>query len=270
MGFYVTRKQFLEKGDRLRNEVDSALTIIFGSDLPSSSVPRPKLHYRGTASYFEYAGFPCVLTAAHVLQGCPQLDNVFHGKGEESFFPLRSGWYATVDAEVDLAVMGCFQKALEQAAIKPLKYTHFLAPSYNHKDAFYYCNGYPGAHSVNLPFLGEFSIRDNAFIGKAARLPDGVDPSKCFAIEYPCNIDPPGMSGAPVWNLRFHCMQRVEDWAPEAASFAGVAQRWCPETKVLIVTRVEHVRDFIPRAVEHLRTRYKWKDGNEVLEAGQI
>jgi len=226
----------------------------------------PHYSYFGTACYFTYAGFPFIATAKHVLNDAPQVDHHFHGKGEDAAFPLRSGWLATEDEELDIAVMGCFQRALDEAGVIPLPYTHLLSQSFDHHDAFYYCNGHPGANETYLPFLGEYSIRGNPCIGKAAQLPDQFDSSKVFAIEYPSKVDPRGMSGAPVWNIRLHCMNALDSWSADAATFAGIAQRWCPEEQILIVTRVEHVRDFVPGAIEHLRKKYRWKDGNDTLE----
>ncbi len=268
MGFYINRNQFLDVSARLRKEVDEVLTIIFGADTVSRSASKQsRILYRGTASYFKLSQFPFIVTSAHVLQECPRVDNVFHGKGEASVFPLRSGWYATLDKEIDIAVMGCFQDALDESGIEPLRYQSLLSPSFDHKDAFYYCNGYPNAHAINLPFMGEFSVHGNAFIGKLATLPKEFDSKKCFAIEYPCKSDPPGMSGSPVWNLRLHCMREFSEWSPEVASFAGVVQRWCPDEQILVVTRVEHIRDFVPIAIEHLRKKYRWKDGNDTYES---
>ncbi len=113
-----------------------------------------------------------------------------------------------------------------------------------------------------MPSLGELSLIGNPIIGKQARLPERFDSAKFIAIEYPSTTEPSGMSGAPVWNLRLHCMDALASWSPEAASLAGVVHRWFPAEQVLVATRVEYLRDFVPGAVEHLRVRYGWKDGD--------
>lgn len=251
-------------GERLKEFIDPVLTTVFGVDEPNTGKgPKPNYDYRGTASYFSYSGFPFMVTARHVLERKPQPNYFFHGKGVDSVFPLRSGWYASGDEELDIAVMGCFQRALDEAGIVPLSYSNFIAPSFHDSNAFYYCNGYPGKNAIHIPFLGEFSISGNPFIGKSAPLPKGFNPDKCFAIEYPCDIEPTGMSGAPIWNMRLHCLNSLETWSPEVATLAGIIHRWCPNEKVLIATHVEYLRDFIPDAVIHLKNKYNWKDGND-------
>ncbi|MDH5650353.1 MAG: hypothetical protein OEZ39_00625 [Gammaproteobacteria bacterium] len=252
-------------GYQLKNVVDPILTTVFGVDKPKhGKSSQPHYDYRGTASYFIYKEFPFMVTAKHVLERKPQPGYLFHGKGVDAVFPLRSGWFASGDEELDIAVMGCFQNALDEKSIIPFSYTHFLAPSFDHENALYYCNGYPGQNAMYMPFLGEFGISGNPFIAKAARLPDGFNSEKCFAVEYSSEIEPKGMSGAPIWNMRLHCLNSPETWSPEIASLAGIIHRWCPEEKVIIATRTEFLRDFIPDAIEHLKNKYRWKDGNDV------
>lgn len=247
---------------RFRHAVDPFLTTVFGVDATPEGPQPSRYDYRGSACYFTYDGFPFILTAKHVLARLPQPQHFFHGKGEDSTFPLRSGWVAPTDESLDFAVYGCFQSALDESGVVPCPYSSLLAPSFDNESAFFYCNGYPSASSSYMPSLGHFSISGNAFVGKQARLPKGYDSAKFIAIEYPSRTDPRGMSGAPVWNLRLHCMPALASWAPEAASLAGVVHKWFPDEQVLVATRVEYLRDFIPWAVEHLRVRNGWKDGD--------
>lgn len=262
MGFRVSLQQFNEIGERFRQTVDPFLTTVFGVDATPTGMQPSHYDYRGTACYFTYGGFPFIVTAKHVLARSPVPQHFFHGKGEDSTFPLRSGWVAHNDEALDLAVYGCFQSALDQASVVPCPYSHLLAPSFDHGSAYFYCNGFPAANSFHMPSLGELSIRGNAVIGKQAQLPEGYDPAKFVAFEYPSRIHPSGMSGAPVWNLRLHCMESLASWSPEASTLAGIVHKWLPDQQVLVATRVEHLRDFIPGAVEHLRVRNGWKDGD--------
>lgn len=262
MGFSISHKQFNEIGERFRQTVDPFLTVIFGVDATPEAPQPSRYDYRGSACYFTYCGFPFILTAKHVLARLPRPQHFFHGKGVNSTFPLRSGWVAPIDESLDLAMFGCFQTALDEAGVVPCPYSSLLAPSFDGDDAFFYCNGYPSATAFYMPSLGKLSISGNAFIGKQAPLPEGFDSARFIAIEYPSTTEPLGMSGAPVWNLRLHCMDALASWSPEAASLAGVVHRWFPAEQVLVATRVECLRDFVPRAVEHLRVMYGWKDGD--------
>lgn len=263
MGFLVTREQILKVGERFRQTVDPVLTIVFGVDGPGNSGhTQPNYDYRGSACYFTYAGFPFILTAKHVLDRPPKPEHFFHGKGENATFPFRSGWCAPNDQSLDIAIFGCFQTALNEAGVMPWPYSSLLAPSFDHHDALFYCNGFPGSNAVYMPSLGHFSISGNAFIGKQARLPEGFDSAKFMAIDYPSSTEPLGMSGAPVWNLRLHCMDALASWSPEVVSLAGVVHKWFRDEGVLVATRVECIRDFVPSAVEHLRVKHRWIDGD--------
>ena len=256
MGYEVPRQQILELADALRPMVDPTLSVVFGVS------GRGDYDYRGSASYFRLDGFPYLLTAAHIFNRPPQPEHLFHGRGVDAVFPLRSGWVEHPDSDLDLAVMGTFASALGDASIEPLNYSRFVTTSFDAETALYYCNGFSGALSVSLPFLREFSITGNPILSRFADLPPDFDPDKHFAIEYQSDTAPQGMSGAPVWNLRLGTVSRIEEWSPEIASFAGVAHRWVPSKGVLIVTRVEHVRDFLPGATRHLRDRHGWLDGD--------
>ncbi len=262
MGFFISHRQFNEIGERFRQTVDPFLTTVFGVDVTPEGPQPSRYDYRGSACYFTYCGFPFILTAKHVLARLPQPQHFFHGKGVNSTFPLRSGWVAPIDQSLDLAVFGCFQTALDQAGVVPCPYSSLLAPSFDGKGAFFYCNGYPLANVFHMPSLGEISVGGNPFIGKQARRPEGFDSAKFIAIEYPSTTEPSGMSGAPVWNLRLHCMDALASWSPEAASLAGVVHRWFPAEQVLVATRVEYLRDFVPKAIENLRVGNGWKDGD--------
>jgi len=50
MGFSISRDQFIEVGEKLRQVVDPALTTIFGVDQPSTrNAAHPHYSYLGTA-----------------------------------------------------------------------------------------------------------------------------------------------------------------------------------------------------------------------------
>ncbi len=103
----------------------------------------------------------------------------------------------------------------------------------------------------------------NPFIGKETTLPSGYDEEIHFAVEYPSKTVPSGMSGSPIWNLRIHCMNKLEVWSPDVVSFAGVVHRWHQDTQKLIVTKVEFIRDFVPNGILFLKEKHGWKDGTE-------
>ncbi len=263
MGFYISREQIINAGKQVQSRTDQYLTVINDIIETSHGTSHHQMKYRGSGCYLSYDGFPFVLTAKHVIDS----ENVKHcihstSSGSKAF-PFRDGWISPKDAGADVAIYGCFQQILDESGIQPLPYSELMVPSFNHHDAFYYCNGFPGATMLSLPFVGETSFVGNPFIGKQVSLPEGYNPEIHFAIEYPCTTDPYGMSGSPIWNLRFHCMNNFETWSPDAVSFAGVVHKWHKESQKLIVTNVEFVRDFVPKGILFLKKKYGWKNGNE-------
>lgn len=265
MGFFVSRAQLLGAAEQIRLRFESSVTPLVGVKIHNGE-GRARQHYFGTATYFTYLGFPFVLTAQHVLEKSKEFSTFVHGTATgERPFPLRSCWVGSSNVKADIAIWGCFQTALDDAGITPLPYKELLVSSYAQDNALYVCNGFPDRLKTELPFMGETTFAGNPFIGQQTELPDGAgfDDSIHFAIKYPCDVPPPGMSGSPVWNMRLHCMTCLEAWSHEAVTFAGVVHRWDESTKKLIATRVEYIRDFIPGAVNHLRSKYNWKTGDD-------
>lgn len=58
--------------------------------------------------------------------------------------------------------------------------------------------------------------------------------------------DPGGFSGSLVWNTRYlECQKDGRAWTPESAVVTGLLRRWDPDTKTLLVWRVENLRDWL-------------------------
>ena len=62
--------------------------------------------------------------------------------------------------------------------------------------------------------------------------------------------DPGGFSGSIVWNTRYREVTLAgQCWTPQHAVISGLLKRWDTATKTLLVTRIEHLRDFLQAAV---------------------
>lgn len=258
----LTDEQLRTTLEPLHSHVGELITPLVGVKSGDQNRAKSKVTFLGTGTYFSYQGFPFVLTARHVVETSSNFDNLCHGTGSrDKPFLLRSGWRG-IAGDSDIAIWGCFQSILDDANIKPLSYKEFLVPSDEHLDALHFCNGYP------LEFMTEFPSIETIFSGNPiasprVKLPDQYDESIHFAIEYPSKVRPPGMSGSPVWNTRLHHVQAIEEWSLDCVTFAGVVQRWHEDEAILICTRVESIRDFIPSAVNYMRQQYGWKTGDD-------
>ncbi len=55
--------------------------------------------------------------------------------------------------------------------------------------------------------------------------------------------DPAGLSGSLVWNTRYvQAMRDNVSWNPSMAAVTGIVRRYDPDTHVVLVQRVEHIR----------------------------
>jgi hypothetical protein len=59
-------------------------------------------------------------------------------------------------------------------------------------------------------------------------------------------VNPEGFSGCLVWNTRYVEYTSAEkDWDPNVAQLTGVVWGWAQQDRVLLATRIEHVRTFL-------------------------
>ena len=119
--------------------------------------------------------------------------------------------------------------------------------------------GYPGAAAYFTRFT-EAPTLDSHLIPYTAReiaLPAGCDQGFHFALQYemdraePANEskaklpEPPGFSGAPIWDTRFVASGCSNDWTPGQARMIGVATRWVKENSCIIATRADKLTAFL-------------------------
>ena len=58
--------------------------------------------------------------------------------------------------------------------------------------------------------------------------------------------NPEGFSGSLVWNTRLMEVEAAgRRWSPDDAVVTGLLRRWDPNTKTLLVLRIEHLRTWI-------------------------
>jgi hypothetical protein len=90
---------------------------------------------------------------------------------------------------------------------------------------------------------------------------DGFDPSYHFAIPWQPEqiviedennktvpLNPDGFSGSLVWNTRYlEYSSTNRSWEPGVARLTGIVWGWSTEERVLVATRVEHVKHFLER-----------------------
>jgi len=119
------------------------------------------------------------------------------------------------------------------------------------ENAFLFYQRFPGEEQLSIPFLNIVESHSLPFIGKFRGYSQNQnkEPIK-FKIEYPSDIDPRGMSGSAVWNLKLHNVPKFEDWDYDQITFAGIAQRWIKDSKVLVVTRYSLISKFLPGMIK--------------------
>ena len=260
----ISSKDLLAIGSRLRVIVDPVLSIVFSATSKRYKGMNPPNHeFLGSGFLVTDGVFPFLITARHVFENSPIRENFFHSIGPDKAFPLRSVYTMTVDTELDIAIMGCFDAPLRDAGIHPLSLEHLDGELNRAGDSYFYCNGFPGQLSVHFPQMKDLLVSSYPIIGKQVDLPTGFSPTKHFAFEYPRGINPQGMSGAPIWDMGISNLHSLEDWSITNAFIAGIAIQWIPKKSILIGTRVEQIRKFVKPALKHLIESNGWIDGNE-------
>ncbi len=239
-----------EKMNKLGNEVAKRVFPFCDSIDGVSKDPKVPPKFIGSGILIKDDDDTFILTAQHVAKSLLQYDYIFHGvnnKGKS--VPAQQSWVGCPINESDIAIIRCFHEFFESGTKDFLDINQIRETSL--ENALLFCQGFPGEEQVSIPFLNIVESHSLPFIGKfrGYSLNQNKEPIK-FIIEYPSDINPRGMSGSPVWNLNLHNVPKFEDWDYDQITFAGIAQRWIKDSKVLLVTRSSLISKFLPGMIK--------------------
>jgi hypothetical protein len=157
-----------------------------------------------------------------------------------------------IDSPLDIAITRVEPCVFEEGEKSAVPLGRFGASEGLGEDVLF-IYGYPGTSPDGTPLaqsLGILGLRNRGLVMLArlvevAGFPTRFDACVFSAVgnQETVNMgDPGGMSGSFVWRTNF---TRDGQWSPACATVCGLVQRWDPDRRTFICTKVEEVRQFI-------------------------
>lgn len=232
--------------------------------------PNELAEVAGSGTIIRLAGLPFILTCEHVVD--PRLRRPQPG-------PAYSKVVCTAEApsqdafeyearhrsrDLDLA-FGQIAPAVIQAGCRDALDPALLSTEFSIADGEpLVVSGWP----KGVPIAGLHAY-PRWFATTIAPLPARVDADLDFALEYPAAgwrtiegeptefADPPGYSGAAVWATR---RTMGQSWSPNDARVVGVLYGHHRDSRVLLATRIDKVREFVLKAIRRELAYALWRD----------
>jgi hypothetical protein len=242
----LSDKQLLEITMKAVEYLAPYITTITGVQ-KDTNIP---VEYIGTSVFIKYDGHTFIASAKHVADNLLKYDYLFHGTGTKNF-PIRGHWVATTIPDADFGIMGCFEEMITNTE-KVLDFDDTIFRSNHAKEAYYLVMGYPEKLHSAFDFM---NTHQHVLTSVITRL-KGIHSNKngdniIFELSYSNNnVDPPGMSGSPVWNLNLHKINTIEDWSVEQITLAGIITSWNKDTESIYGTISELITHVMPHIAE--------------------
>lgn len=257
MTYTITKDQMEKIGNDVAAILMPFCDTIYG--VPKDKTKPAK--FLGSSILIKNSDSLFILTAQHVAENASKYYHIFHGKTKYGImFPTQGGWVGCPILDSDIAILGCFEEMFEGTSAKFLNVAKIQDSNLNH-EAFFFCLGFPGQLHVSLPFLKTYEATSLPFIGKFKKIINNRNNEPvAFSIEYPSDVNPRGMSGSAVWNLNLHKLSKFKDWNANQITFAGIAQKWVPTSKELIVTNAHIINNYINQMIKLFQETFPRSD----------
>lgn len=228
----------------------------------------------GTGTYVRAFEGNYILTNEHVSQKVlgHRLAHMFHGRDEVLY---TTNPFQALAFPVDAAL-----SRVEETSWKFVPHTGDAVPVSRtarlHNPGpgeLLFLMGYSGERSYFTAFSPTLLTPATPYLTQEIPLPENVDHNFHFALPYRPEQTvsvgrdrrgmplPGGFSGTVVWNTKyFESVRNGRTWTPGYAEVTGLVHRWRTTDTCLIVTRVEHVRDFMLHAFRREAAYFRWLD----------
>lgn len=184
--------------------------------------------YFGTGFYVGFEGKVFIVTALHVAKRMEGYSHCFHSASKKTF-PVMGGFVSCPVPESDFAIIGCFHECLSQTDM-PIDY-YELKPHYQNVGDHCLMTGCPGKQLFQIPVTREASAKLNSVITDIVGL--SAD-AKHIYLKYTQDIvDPPGMSGSPMWKIAYSSDGSVLEGE---YLLSGIVTRWISEDEQVVAT----------------------------------
>lgn len=136
---------------------------------------------------------------------------------------------------------------------------------------FLFILGYSGERTYFSPTFQTLSVQGTPYLTQESKTPPSWLSPMHFAVPYLPDRAismspnakglpaPPGISGSPVWNTRFHeHVMQNQPWAVDDSQITGTVFGWDPASGHLLAVRIEHVRSFVLDALRKEAAYFRW------------
>jgi hypothetical protein len=208
----------------------------------------------GSGVYLDIKTRPYLLTCEHVVrQGYDNGYRITHlPKAGDNYCAFNNPWFYAPDP-VDLAITYIDPRVWSQGERLGLPASRIATTHDVVQNELLLLCGYPGFGSYFSRFTGE-PVLDTRLIPYTAwqtTLPAGFDPRIHFALQYEMGLaeatdrgnaklrDPPGFSGAPIWDTGYVASNCSKSWTPGQGRIIGIATRWVEEDSCIVAIKAE-------------------------------
>lgn len=257
MSWTISKDEILEIGNLVNTKISPFCGTVYGvygeANKPAEYIGSGTFVRRNEKIYF--------LTAQHVVD-CPgDYAQLFVSIDNNNIMaPSQGGWVGYEVPESDLGILECFEELYKDTEVQCLDISDISDP-FLADDALFFTMGCPGELHTSLPHMRLYQSVGLPVISTfKGIIKNSNEDEVMFSISYGKDINPKGMSGAGVWNLNLHKVNSLKEWNISHITFAGVIQRWNPETNELILTNSNIVADFLSVGIDRFQKHFPRSD----------
>jgi len=184
--------------------------------------------YFGTGFYVGFEGKVFIVTALHVAKRMEDYSHCFHYVNQKTF-PVMGGFVGCPVPQADLAIVGCFHECLYQADI-PIDFCD-LKPHYQNVGDHCLITGCPERQLLQIPVTREASAKLNSVVSEIVGI--STDAKHIYLKYGKSIVDPPGMSGSPMWKIAYSSNGSVLE---DEFFLSGIVTRWISKDEQVVAT----------------------------------
>ncbi len=236
------------KYDMLISSRSKSVTMLFGITRDLAK----RHEYFGTGFYIRLEKRVYIVTALHVAKRMKNYSHCFHYANGKTF-PVMGGYVGCPVPQSDFAVVGCFHECFGEKDI-PIDFSK-IRPHFQKVSDHCLITGCPSNQLTQIPFLREASAKLNNVVSEIV----GTSPdAKHVFVRYKSRlVNPPGMSGSPMWGIGYDRNGCVTE---EEYHLSGIVTRWDADKEVVVATNGQVFLAYFERMVQEFTDRFPRKD----------
>lgn len=214
-----------------------SITTLYGVDKKTGK----KHEYFGTGFYIKSANRVYIVTALHVAKLMEGKSYLVHSVNGKTFITMGSYVGCPIPGS-DFAIVGCFHESLnsDDIAID----LDNVKPHYQNLRDHCLVNGCPDAQLFQIPVTSEITAKMNSLVTEIVGFSDDF---LHVYLNYPNGmVDPPGMSGSPIWRIVY---DKADNVMEDNLILSGILIRWDSKNEILIATNGQVFKKYITKMI---------------------